>query len=326
MRPGPKGIVGILKEAFRGYGEDKVARLAAALSYYTIFSIAPLLVLVIAVTGFVIGSNAAIRGQILSEVQRTAGAQAAGIVDELIANNTRERDGIIATAVGIVTLIFGATGVFLQLKDALNTIWEVAPKTGRGVKGILRDRLAGLVMVLGLGFVLLVALVVSTALSVMNAYFASRLGGWGGVALVINYALQVAIVTLIFSAILKVLPDVDVRWRHVWPGGLLTAVLFLIGQYLISLYLSKASPASAYGAAGSLVVILLWVYYSAQILFFGAEFTKAYTRAQEAVVLPSENARYITPEERAQEGIAREEDLVSTGAVPETREDERRAG
>lgn len=319
MKPRPKGIFGVIRETFKSWSEDKAPRLAAALSYYTIFSIAPLLVLVIAITGFVIGSNTAIRDQILGQVQNVMGAQGAQMVNTLINNASRPREGLIASVIGVITLIFGATGVFNQLKDALNTIWEVAPKKGAGIMGIVTDRISGLVMILGLGFLLLVSLVLSTALSVLNQYFANLLGAVSGTAsLVVNYAVQIVIITLIFSAIFREVPDVEIRWSDVWVGGLVTAILFLAGQYLISLYLSKASPASTYGAAGSLVVILLWLYYSAQILFLGAEFTKVYSYWRRGNVVPSENARPLTPTERIEQGIARpqDEERVSRRTAP----------
>src|SRR5512133_1969325 len=167
MNTRPRGILGVIRETFRSWSEDKAPRLAAALSYYTIFSIAPLLVLVIAITGFVIGNNTVIRDQILGQVQGVVGPQGATMVDTLINNTNRPREGIIASVIGVIALFFGATGVFNQLKDALNTIWEVAPKKGGGIGGMLRERVSGFVMILGLGFILLVSLVISTALSVL---------------------------------------------------------------------------------------------------------------------------------------------------------------
>ncbi|RPJ48214.1 MAG: YihY/virulence factor BrkB family protein [Chloroflexi bacterium] len=316
MKPRPRGILGVIRETFRSWGEDKAPRLAAALSYYTIFSLAPLLVLVIAITSFIIGSNEVVRERVLVEVRGLVGAQGAEMVDTLITNTSRPREGLLATVIGIVALFIGATGVFAQLKDALNTIWEVAPRNNLGIGWIVRERLSGFVMILGLGFLLLVSLVISTALSVLNSYFTNQLGDTGWVSLVLNYAIQVVVITFIFGSIFRFVPDVKIRWSDVWVGGFVTAVLFLAGQYLISLYLSRASPASAYGAAGSLVILFLWVYYSAQILFLGAEFTRAYSYSRRARIMPNENARPLTAEERIHQGIVHEEEEAQVEERP----------
>lgn len=316
MKSRPKGFLGVIRETFRSWSEDKAPRLAAALSYYTIFSIAPLLVLVIAIAGFIIGNNTAIRNEVINQIQQTVGAQGAQMVDTLITNTSKPRDGIIASVIGVIMLIFGATGVFNQLKDALNTIWEVAPKKGGGIGGMLRQRLGGMVMILGLGFLLLVSLVISTALSVISAYFTNLLGNSSVVSMVLNYAVQLLVITFIFAAILRGVPDVEIKWSDVWVGALVTAVLFLVGQFLISLYLSKASPGSTYGAAGSLVVLLLWLYYSAQILFLGAEFTQVYAKARGREIVPSANARPLTSGERVQEGIPHREQETRARPAP----------
>jgi membrane protein len=247
---------------------------------------------------------------VITQVQSLVGAQGAQMVNTLVTNASRPRAGLIATAIGIAALFFGATGVFIQLKDALNTIWEVAPRKDRGVNGMIRERLSGLVMILGLGFLMLVSLVISTVLSVVNSYFTHLLGNSGIASMAINYGVQLVVIAFIFGAIFKWVPDVDIRFSDVWVGALVTAALFLVGQYLISLYLSKASPASAYGAAGSLIVLLLWVYYSAQILFLGAEFTQVYAKDRGTVISPSANARPLTDTERSQQGLPRREKPV----------------
>lgn len=309
MRSRPRGFIGVIKETFRSFGEDKASRLAAALSYYTIFSIAPLLVLVIAITGFIIGNNTQIRDQVLNQVQSLVGPQGAQMVDTLITNTSRPRDGIIASVIGVITLIFGATGVFVQLKDALNTIWEVTRKKDLGVGGAVKERLSGLVMIMGLGFLLLVSLVISAALSVLNAYFTNLLGNSGVISMLVNYGIQILVITIIFGAILRGVPDVELHWRDVWVGALFTTILFLVGQYLISLYLTKASPTSAYGAAGSLVVLLLWIYYSAQILFLGAEFTQVFANKYGKHVQPAKNAVPMSEEKRIQQGAPHENEV-----------------
>jgi membrane protein len=316
MNPKPKGIFGVIRGTIQSWIEDRAPRLAAALSFYTIFAIAPLLVLVIGITGLIIGNDAVIRNQILDQVQQLVGPQGAQIVKTLMTNTSLQRQGLLASAIGVVFVIIGATGIFLQLKDSLNTIWEVTPTKGRGIGGILMERLFGFAMVLAVGFLLLVSLVISTALSVLNQYFTHLLGNSVPISLMLGYIIQAIVITLVIGAIYKTLPDVEIGWGDVWVGALVAAILFLAGQYLFSLYLSIASPASIYGAAGSLVIILLWVYYSAQILFFGAEFTKVYGHWRRPEIVPSENARALTPAERIHQGIARPEDEEQVQQAP----------
>ena len=298
-----KTIIKLIRDTFKNWNEDKAPRLAAALSYYTIFSLAPLLVLVIAITGFVIGNNIAIRDQILNQIRGLVGNQVAQIVDTLITNTSQPRNGTIATVIGVVTLVVGATGLFGQLQDALNTIWKVKPRTQRAILRMITDRAQSFALVLGLAFLLLVSLVISAALSVINHYFTDLVGGSGITTTIINYAVSLLVITVIFGAIFKVLPDVNLSWRDVWVGALATAVLFIIGQFLISLYLGNAAASSVYGAAGSLVILLLWVYYSAQILFLGAEFTRVYAAHQGKEMTPTENAEAMTEVDRAREGL-----------------------
>ncbi len=309
----------LIRETFQDWSEDKAPRLAAALAYYTVFSLAPLLVLVIAITGLVAGNNFNVRQDIITQVQSTMGEQAAVAVNEMIdATNTGGR-GIIATVIGIGTLLLGATGLFGQLQDALNTIWEVAPKPNRGIMGMLKDRFLSFTMVLGVSFLLLVSLVISAMLSSVNGFVTDMLGGLTIVAQILNFIVSTGVIALIFAMIFKILPDVEIAWSDVWVGALVTALLFNIGKSLIGLYLANSSTASAYGAAGSLVILLLWVYYSAQILFLGAEFTQVYARRHGSKLVPSENARPLTENERAQAGMPRKrEPLVNIqqGMIP----------
>ena len=299
-----KEIWSLIKETFQDWSEDKAPRLAAALSYYTVFSLAPLLVLVIAITGFIIGNNQQIREQIITQVQSTVGAQGAEAVSTLIDNTSQPRSGIIATIIGVGTLLLGATGLFGQLQDALNTIWEVKPKEGRGIMGMIKDRFLSFTMILGVSFLLLVSLVISAALTLINNYFTNLLGGLGILAQILNIVISIGVISLIFAMIFKILPDVEISWGDVWIGALVTAILFTIGKQLLGVYLGSSATTSAYGAAGSLVVLLLWVYYSAQILFLGAEFTQVYARRYGShIITPSESARAVTEAERAKEGL-----------------------
>jgi len=317
----PENLWKLFKETFKEWNEDKAPRLAAALSYYTIFSLAPLLVLVIAITSFIIGTNVDIRNEILQHLQGLVGPQGADIVSTLIERNSQPDSGILATIIGIATLLLGASGVFGQLQDALNTIWEVKPTEGRGILGMLKDRFLSFTMVLGTSFLLLVSLVISPALAFVNQFFTDWLGGLGVLAQTINIIVSIGVVTVIFAMIFKFLPDVKIQWADVWIGSLFTAVLFTIGRTLLSIYLGNSATTSAYGAAGSLVVLLLWVYYSSQILFFGAEFTQVYARIYGSRIVPTPNARALTETERAHQGIPRRikpEETVQTLMMPVT--------
>lgn len=273
-----KSIFSLFKETFQDWSKDKAPRLAAALAYYTIFSLAPLLILVIAITGFILGNNVDIRQQLLAQIEGLMGAQGADAVSTMIENTSTPGQGILATIIGVATLLLGATGVFGQLQEAMNTIWNVPPKKSSGILNMLKDRFLSFTMILGISFLLLVSLVISTWLAAINGIINNFFGGAEILAQIFNFVISTGIVTLIFAMIFKILPDAEVEWKDVWIGALVTSLLFNIGKTLIGLYLGNSATASTYGAAGSLVVILLWVYYSAQILFFGAEFTQVYAR------------------------------------------------
>jgi membrane protein len=304
-----KTIFELLKETFSEWSEDKASRLAAALAYYTIFSLAPLLVIAVAIAGFFFGGREAAREQIIAQVEGMVGAQGAQAVGSLIENASRPGAGILATVIGVVTLLFGASGVFVQLHDALNTMWEVAPKPGGGFVKMIKDRFLSFTMILGTGFLLLVSLVVSAALTAINSYFSELLPGADILWRAINLFISIGVITLIFAAIYKVLPDVEVKWQDVWIGALVTSLLFNLGKYLISLYLSQSTVNSTFGAAGSLAVLLIWVYYSAQIVFFGAEFTQVYARRYGSRIQPDEDAIRLTEAARAAQGIPHQESL-----------------
>jgi membrane protein len=294
----------LLKETFTDWGKDKAPRLAAALSYYTLFSIAPLVIIVIAIVGIFFGKEAA-SGQIAAQIRNTVGQQAAEAIQGIVANaGAKPSHGIAATVLGIATLLLGAAGVFGQLQDALNTIWGVAPKPGRGFLGMVKDRFLSLTMVAGVGFLLLVSLVVSAALAAVTHFVGDLLPGLTWLGPLLDLVLSVGVFTVLLAMIFKVLPDARIAWRDVWTGAALTALLFAIGKALIGLYLGKSSVGSAYGAAGSLVVLLLWVYYASQVLFFGAEFTKVYARKFGSRIEPAENAVAVTEEARAEQGMS----------------------
>lgn len=304
----PKVIVELLKETFKEWQEDKASRLAAALAYYTAFSIAPLLIIAIAIAAVVFGEEAA-RGGIEDQLRGLIGQQGAQAVEEMIKNSSKPAEGTIATIISVVFLLFGASGVFGQLQDSLNTIWEVAPKPGRGVMGFIKDRFLSFTMVLSIGFLLLVSLVLSAVLAGLNNVLGGMMPGlsflWG----LLNFLISFGVITLLFALIYRVLPDAKIAWGDVWFGAIITALLFTIGKSLIGLYLGNSSVGSTYGAAGSFVVLLLWVNYSAQILFFGAEFTQVYANKYGSRIVPTKNAVRLTEEDRAQQGIPRSSHL-----------------
>lgn len=282
----------MLRETFEEWKEDEALQLGAALAYYTLFSLAPMLLVVIAVAGLV-WQREAVQGEIVQQIQGLVGRQGAEAIQTMVANAGRQgrTSGILATVVAFVTVLFGATGVFSQLQSALNHIWDVEPKPGAGVRGLLRTRLLSFGMILAIGFLLLVSLVVSTALAAIGAYMTSLLPGGAEVLLkALDLLLSFAVITLLFAMIYRFLPDVKIAWRDVWIGAAVTSLLFAIGKLLIGLYLGNSSVASTFGAAGSVIVLLLWIYYSTQILFFGAEFTQVYARHYGSRIVPDENA------------------------------------
>lgn len=283
----------LISETFKEWNEDQAPRLAAGLAYYMAFSIAPLLLISIAIAGFFFGQEAA-GDRVGKELSTLLGPTAAEAINNLIASAGQERSGgIVATIIGVVVLLFGASGVFGELQHALNTVWDVEPKKGQGVRGFLRTRFLSFAMVLGIGFLLLVSLVLSAIMSAVGSLLLGDKVGATVIGQAINFVVSFAITTLLFAMMFKVIPDVRLRWKDVWFGAIVTSLLFMIGKELLGWYLGRASTTSAYGAAGSFVALLLWVYYSSQILFFGAELTQVYQRMQGATMEPSAHAQSL---------------------------------
>lgn len=297
-----KTIWVLLKETFSEWNADKASRLAAALAYYTIFSLAPLLIIVIAIAGAVFGEEAA-RGEIVGQIQGLVGIDGAKFIETAIESASQPRAGTVASIISIIILLFGASGLFAQLQDALNTIWEVQPKPGRGLIGLIRDRFLSFSMVLGVGFLLLVSLVMSAALAAVVNFVGHLIPGIAFVLELTNFIFSFVVTTLLFGLIYKVLPDVEIAWSDVWIGAAITSLLFSIGRFGLGVYLGNSSFGSTYGAAGSVVIILVWVYYAAQILFFGAEFTQVYARKFGSRIRPAKNAVPVTPQARAEQGM-----------------------
>lgn len=280
----------VLKQSFTEWNGDHVPRLGAALAYYSVFSLAPLVLLAIGIAGLFLEEKMAREG-IIQEIETTVGEPGAKAIEEMIRNTQNNGQSQTATAVGMILLIFGASGVFVQLQDAFNAIWRVAPRPERGVLGMIRDRFLSFGIVLGTGFLLLVSLVISAVLAAVSAWLTpSSLPGGAVLWQAINAVVSFAFITLMFAMIFKLMPDVELAWSDVWPGALVTTLLFTLGKFAIGLYLGQSSTTSAFGAAGSLVVILIWVYYSSQILLFGAEFIRVWTHHLGSRVEPSANA------------------------------------
>lgn len=279
----------LLKESFYEWQQDKVSLLAAALAYYTVFSITPLLVMAIAIAGAVFGQDTA-RREILEQINELVGEQGAQAIETALANANQPQLGSIASIISVVVLLVGASGVFAQLQEALNTVWNVRAKPDGGIGEFLRKRLLSFGMVLAIGFLLLVSLIVSAILSGISKLEITLLPGLNPLWQLLNLGISFGLISLLFALIYKYLPDVRIRWQDVWVGAIITAFLFTFGKFLIGLYLGRGSLGSAYGAAGSLIVFLAWVFYSAQILLFGAEFTQVYARKYGRKIRPDSHA------------------------------------
>jgi len=300
----PKTLWGLVKDAVSEWSEDKVPRLGAALAFYSVLSLAPLLLIAIAIAGLAFGAEAA-RGQLVGQIRGLVGPEGGLAIEAMLANAPKHGAGAVATAVGLATLLYGASGVFGQLQDALNTIWEVQPGPGRGVWGFIKDRFLSFSMVLGTGFLLMVSLVLSTALAAAGKLFGGFVPLWAPALQAVDLAVTFGVITLLFAMIYKYLPDAHIAWGDVWLGSVSTAALFLVGKFAIGLYLGRSGLGSAYGAAGSFVVLLVWINYSAQILFFGAEFTQVYAIHRGSRIAPARGAEPVSERARAQQGIPR---------------------
>jgi membrane protein len=276
-REQPRAVVDLLREVFAQWRQDRALSHGAALAYYTLFSMAPLLVLVIAVAGLALG-RAAAQGEIVGQIGGLMGAEGARMVEGMILRASTPTSGIAATLASLAAMFLGASGVMGQLQTTLNDIFRAAPRARRGVRGVVRQRLTYLGMIVGIGFLLLVSLVLSAALAALHELLAEQLPVASRVLPALNFGLSFLVITGLFALVYHALPDVKLAWRDVGIGAAVTSLLFTLGKSLIGLYLGRAGTTSVYGAAGALVLVLLWIYYSAQILFLGAEFTEVYSR------------------------------------------------
>lgn len=279
----------VLKQAAIEWYQDKVPRLGAALAYYTIFSIVPMLMIIIMVLGVAFGTEVAHR-YVIEQLSELLGQQSAEAIKEMIQHASQPRNGLWATVIATFTLLVGASGFFGQLQEALNDIWGVESKPGAALWAYVQARFISLVTVLGTGFLLMASLMVSAGVAAFGRWYAGWLPAPEIVLRMLDLAVSLVVITVLFAMIFKFLPDVKIAWKDVWIGSILTAVLFVIGKFAIGVYIGNSDFGTMYGAAGSLVIVLVWIYYSTQILLFGAEFTQVSANMSGAAVLPSQHA------------------------------------
>lgn len=297
---GPPSWIGLLKSTWQDWVDDKASRLAAALAFYAVFSLAPLLVVALAVAAIFINPEDASR-ELQAQLSTQMGDKSAAAVQELLTAAKRPQEGITASLIGLAVLLWGASGFFAQLQDAFNTIWEVRPLPGRGVWGTVKRRFLSVVMVLGTGLLLLVSLVISTTLNAVGAWVTDTAAGPDWFTQILHEGGSCAVITLLLTLLFKFVPDADISWRDVVVGSGGTAALFVTGKWALGMYLARSSYSSAFGPAASLVLILVWIYYSAQILFLGAEFTQAYARMYGSHVAPAPGAERVSDCDRRKE-------------------------
>jgi membrane protein len=306
----------VFKTAGTDWSNDKAPRLGAALAYYTVFSIAPLIIIVIAIAGLWLEPKMASQ-QIFSEISGLVGTKGAETIQSMLVAANKPREGTMATIIAVVTLVLGASGVFIQLQDALNSIWEVRQQPHQGIMGFIKTRILSFTMILTVGFLLLVSLVLSAGIAAAGKYFGG--GSMAGVWSAVNFLVSFGVIVVLFALMFKFLPDVKVPWSDVWVGAVVTALLFVVGKYLLGVYLGRSATESTYGAAGSMVVVLLWVYWSSQILFFGAELTQAFSYEMGHNPVPKKHAEwskeYCDSDEKpdSKENPARPEPLKAPG-------------
>lgn len=287
-----KKIIQLLKSTFQEWQQDNASRLAAALAYYTVFSISPLLVIAVAIAGRFFGQEAA-KQEIVNQIGAFVSEDAIDPILMALDNISQPQIRGMASLISIGVLLIGASGIFAQLQDALNTVWNVKPKPGQGILLFVRKRLFCFLMVLAIGFLLMLSLILSAAVSTLATYRTDFLPGSAILWENLDFVISLGLLTFLFGLMFKYVPDANIIWKDVFVGALITALLFIFGKFLLGLYLSTGSLGSAYGAAGSLAVFLAWVYYSAQIILLGAEFTQVYARMYGSDIRPSKRSQKI---------------------------------
>jgi membrane protein len=296
----------MLADAFSNWNEHKAIRLGAALAYFAIFAIAPVLIIAMAIAGLVYGREA-IEGNIVRAISGVVGSSTASFVQQLIQSASQPGEGVIAVIVGIAGIFLGSTGLFFQLKDALNTVWEVAPKPGYRLKDMIRDNALSFTMVLALGVLMLVSLLLTAGVSAVGSLFGSALPGNGTFWRLADFGLSFGLVTILFAGIFKFLPDVHIQWSEVWPGAILSALIFTIAQVVLGMIIRLVNLGLAFGAAGALVIILIWVNLVSLILLFGAEFIRICSIQFGSRAQPKAYAEVLTAEAKATQGIPTKE-------------------
>ena len=288
-----KGVWQLLKNTFNGFIDDRIVKLSAALAYYTVFSLGPMIIMVVYVAGLLYGREA-IEGTIFDELRNLVGAQPAAQIQDMIKNAALNESGPVAATIGLITLLIGATSVFAEIQDSINMIWSLKPKPKKGWLKMILNRLLSFSVIVSLGFILLVSLVLNGLIEALMQRLQARFPDTTVVVMyIINLLITFSVISTLFAVIFKVLPDALIKWKDVMVGAMVTAVLFMIGKFGITFYIGQSDVGSTYGAAGSLVVLLVWVYYSAIILYFGAEFTKYYAAEYGSHIQPSHYAVWV---------------------------------
>jgi len=300
-----KDIPSLIKETYKDWVDDEPFDQSAIVAYYSIFSLPALLIIIVTIAGIAFGQKA-VQDQISSQIGGMIGPDSAKDIQGMIANSYQQGNSGIALVIGVATLLFGATGVFIALQKALNRIWEVRINPDKsGLKMLIRARAISFGVILTIGFLLLISLVITAALTALSGWVEERMPDFFlYIFYVVDFLISISIITLLFAMLFRFLPDVNIEWKSVWTGAVITALLFVIGKYALALYFGKAEPGSTYGAAGSIILILLWVFYSCLIMFFGAEFTQVYARRYGHRVEPNENAVRIHDELNAAHTMA----------------------
>jgi membrane protein len=295
LKQNSKDILAVFKTTYKEWFKKDPFRQSAIIAYYSVFSIPGLLVLIIAIAGYFFGKDT-VNNNLIAQISETIGQETATQINDMLQESTSEKTTTWGSIVGILILLVGATGVFVELQKSLNLIWNVKVKEHNSILSILKARLFSFGLILAIAFLLIISLVISTILAAMSGWLKVGISPLAITAFeVLNFIMSLVVISLLFAMIFKILPDAQIKWKHVWMGSLVTGILFTIGKTVLSYYFGKAEPGSVYGTAGSIVLILLWVSYSSMILFFGAEFTAAYAKMYSGIVPPTDIAKAEIP-------------------------------